>query len=100
MKSTDVIRLPTVLDRHSVGEIRAHFDHAGPSDTVIVDGSHLARVDLTGVQLLCALVLACEGRGTSVIWLRVSMLLINCVKLLGISDILRFDDQPVRGVPT
>lgn len=100
MKSTDVIRLPTVLDRHSVTELGVHFDHAGPSDTIIVDGSHLQRVDLTGVQLLCALVLASEGRGTSVIWLRVSKLLINSVKLLGISDILRFDEQPARGMPT
>lgn len=81
-------------------EIRAHFEHAGPRDTVIVDGSHLQRVDLTGVQLLCALVLACEGRGASVIWLRVAQLLINSVKLLGISDILRFGQQPVRGMPT
>jgi hypothetical protein len=43
------------------------------------------------VQLLCALVLGAEGRGVMVTWIRASTLLVNCVKLLGIGDILHFD---------
>ncbi len=87
----DAIRLPRVLDRASVDEIRPRIDQAAVGASVVLDGSYLQRVETQGVQLLCALVLAAEGRGVVVTWIRVSAMLINYVNLLGIGDVIRFD---------
>lgn len=81
-----------VLDRASVHELRPRIEHADPGASVVLDGSYLQRVETQGVQLLCALVLAAEGRGVIVSWIRVSAVLINYVNLLGIGDVIRFDD--------
>ena len=90
----DAIRLPMVLDRASVQELRPRIEHAAAGTSVVLDGSYLQRVETPGVQLLCALVLAAEGRGVIVTWTRVSAVLINYVNLLGIGDVIRFDDAP------
>jgi ABC-type transporter Mla MlaB component len=87
----DAIRLPLVLDRDSVDELRPRIEHAAPGAAVVLDGSYLQRVETPGVQLLCALVLAAEGRGVVITWIRVSAVLINYVNLLGIGDVIRFD---------
>jgi len=81
-----------VLDRASVHELRPRIEQAAAGASVVLDGSYLQRVETTGVQLLCALVLAAEGRGVIVTWIRVSAVLINYVNLLGIGDVIRFDD--------
>jgi anti-anti-sigma regulatory factor len=89
----DAIRLPKVLDRTSVHELRPRIDGAGLGASIVLDGAYLRRVETPGVQLLCALVLAAEGRGVIVTWVRVSAMLVNYVNLLGIGDIIRFDGQ-------
>jgi len=88
----DAIRLPVVMDRASIEELRPRFEHAGAGAALLLDGSHLERVETTGVQLLCALVLSAEGRGAAITWIRVSAMLVNYVKLLGIGEVIRFDD--------
>jgi|GEM_PF-4307984 len=87
----DAIRLPLVLDRASVEEVRPRLEHAAAGASIVLDGSYLQRVETPGVQLLCALVLAAEGRGVVITWIRVSAMLINYVNLLGIGDVIRFD---------
>jgi anti-anti-sigma regulatory factor len=87
----DGIRLPKVLDRISVHALRPRIESLGAGASIVLDGAYLRRVETTGVQLLCALVLAAEGRGVTVTWLRVSAMLINYVNLLGIGEIIRFD---------
>jgi ABC-type transporter Mla MlaB component len=87
----DAIRLPMVLDRANVHELAPRLEQAEPGASIVLDGSYLQRLETPGVQLLCALVLAAEGRGVLVTWIRVSAMLINYVNLLGIGDILRLD---------
>jgi ABC-type transporter Mla MlaB component len=88
----DAIRLPMVLELASINELRPRFEHASPGSSIVIDGAYLQRVETTGVQLLCALVLSAEGRGVSVTWIRVAAMLVNYVNLLGIGDVLRLDD--------
>jgi ABC-type transporter Mla MlaB component len=96
----DAIRLPTVLNRASVNDLRPWLEHAPGGASILLDGGYLQRVETPGVQLLCALVLAAEGRGVTVSWSRVSLTLINYVKLLGIGDVIRFDGgRPGHDLP-
>ena len=88
------IRLPVTLDRQSAGELRARIERLGGGASITIDGTELAHVETTGVQLLCALVLAAEGRGVGVSWRRVPATLVNYVKMLGIGDVLRIDGGP------
>ncbi len=88
----DAIRLPKLLDLPGVHELRPRIEHASPGSTIVIDGSYLQRVETPGVQLLCALVLSAEGRGVTVSWIRVTSTLVNYVKLLGIGDVIGFDD--------
>jgi len=92
MAMRDAIRLPKVLDLSGVHELRPRIEHAGSGSSIVIDGSYLQRVETPGVQLLCALVLGAEGRGVTVTWTRVTATLVNYVKLLGIGDVLGFDD--------
>lgn len=87
----DAIRLPKVLDRTSVQELRPRIEEAGAGASIVLDGSYLWRIETSGVQLLCALVLAAEGRGVTVTWISVSAMLVNYVNLLGIGEIIRLD---------
>lgn len=97
VKSTrDAIRLPVVLDGTAVDELRARIEHAGAAAWLVLDGSYLQRVETTAVQRLCALVLSAEGRGATVTWIRMSATLVNYAKLLGIAEIMRFADAPLR----
>ena len=97
-KIRDAIRLPAVLDRASVNELRPRLEHATSGTSIQLDGAYLERVETTGVQLLCALVLAAEGRGVVITWHHVSATLVNYVQLLGIGDVIRFDGgrRPAR----
>jgi ABC-type transporter Mla MlaB component len=86
----DVIMLPVELDRNAVGDIRASIDGARDGSTILLDGTLIRRVHTPGVQLLCALVLAAEGRGASVTWTAVPPVLVTYVNLLGIGDVIHF----------
>ena len=86
----DVIMLPVELDRFAVGEIRGSLEQAHRGSTIRLDGTLIRRVHTPGVQLLCALVLAAEGRGASVIWTAVPPVLVTYVNLLGIGDVIQF----------
>ena len=92
----DAIRLPAVLDRAGVHELRPRLEHATAETALLLDGSHLERVETAGVQLLCALVLGAEGRGVHITWDRVPATLVNYVKLLGIGDVIRLDGRERR----
>jgi ABC-type transporter Mla MlaB component len=87
----EVITLPTELDRASLAGLRARLERLSHGATVTFDGSRVRRADTTGVQLLCALVLAAEGRGVVIRWLAVSAVLVTYVSLLGVGDVMRFD---------
>jgi len=86
----DVIMLPVELDRSAVGEIRASLEQAHRGSTIRLDGTRIRNVHTPGVQLLCALVLAAEGRGASVTWTAVPPVLVTYVNLLGIGDVIQF----------
>jgi ABC-type transporter Mla MlaB component len=86
----DAIMLPSDLDRASVGELRARIEEARGGSSITIDGSRIRRVHTPGVQLLCALVLAAEGRGATVAWTAVPPVLVSYVNLLGIGDVLHF----------
>ena len=87
----DVITLPVELDRASLTGLRARLERAQYGASVAFDGSRVRRADTAGVQLLCSLVLAAEGRGVVVSWLAVSAVLVTYVSLLGVGDVMRFD---------
>ena len=87
----DVITLPVELDRASLAGLRARLEHATLGASVAFDGSRVRRADTAGVQLLCSLVLAAEGRGVNITWLAVSAVLVTYVSLLGVGDVMRFD---------
>jgi ABC-type transporter Mla MlaB component len=86
----DVIMLPAELDRPAVGELRASLERARHGSSIMLDGTQIRRVHTPGVQLLCALVLAAEGRGASVTWTAVPPVLVTYVNLLGIGDVIHF----------
>ena len=86
----DVIMLPVELDRNAVGDIRGSLERAHHGSTILLDGTLIRRVHTPGVQLLCALVLAAEGRGASVTWTAVPPVLVTYVNLLGIGDVIHF----------
>jgi anti-anti-sigma regulatory factor len=88
----DAIRLPKILDLPGVHELRPRIEHASRGSSIVIDGAYLERVETAGVQLLCALVLSAEGRGVTVTWVRATTTLVNYVKLLGIGDVIGFDD--------
>ena len=87
----DVITLPVELDRASLAGLRARLERAAHGAAVAFDGSRVRRADTAGVQLLCSLVLAAEGRGVMITWLAVSAVLVTYVSLLGVGDVMRFD---------
>lgn len=86
-----MITLPVELDRPSLVGLRARLEHAPRGASVAFDGSRVRRADTAGVQLLCSLVLAAEGRGVHITWLAVSAVLVTYVSLLGVGDVMRFD---------
>jgi len=86
----DVIMLPGELDRAAVGELRGQFERARDGSTIKIDGTDIRRVHTPGVQLLCALVLAAEGRGAVVTWTAVPPVLVTYVNLLGIGEVIHF----------
>jgi ABC-type transporter Mla MlaB component len=90
MTDENAIMLPSELDRAGVGELRAQIEAMGGGSSITIDGSRIRRVHTPGVQLLCALVLAAEGRGANVAWTAVPPVLVNYVNLLGIGDVLHF----------
>jgi ABC-type transporter Mla MlaB component len=90
MTDDDAIMLPSELDRAGVGELRTRIEAMGGGSSITIDGSRIRRVHTPGVQLLCALVLAAEGRGANVAWTAVPPVLVNYVNLLGIGDVLHF----------
>ncbi|HET7505391.1 MAG TPA: STAS domain-containing protein [Kofleriaceae bacterium] len=90
-----MIRLPAELDRVSVAQLRARVERAGDGASITFDGSRIRYADTAGVQLLCALVLAAEGRGVTVAWLAVSPILVTYASLLGVSDVMRFEEVPL-----
>jgi ABC-type transporter Mla MlaB component len=92
--SGDIIRLPVELDRESVTQLRARVEHRGHGTSLTFDGSRIRRADSAGVNLLCALVLAAEGRGVRVSWTAVSPVLLTYVSLLGVGGVMRFDGIP------
>ena len=90
MAMNDVIMLPVELDRSAVGEIRESLERARHGSAILLDGTQIRRVHTPGVQLLCALVLAAEGRGARVTWAAVPPVLVTYVNLLGIGDVIHF----------
>lgn len=86
----EAILLPVDLDRAGVAELRAGLERASHGSSLLLDGSQIRRVHTPGVQLLCALVLAAEGRGATIEWTAVPPILVTYVKLLGIGDVIRF----------
>ena len=82
--------LPVELDRIGGGEIRVSLVGARHGSAILLDGTLIRRVHTPGVQLLCALVLAAEGRGASVTWTAVPPVLVTYVNLLGIGDVIHF----------
>ncbi|HEY0189654.1 MAG TPA: STAS domain-containing protein [Kofleriaceae bacterium] len=86
-----MITLPVELDRSSLTGLRARLEHVSRGASVAFDGSRVRRADTAGVQLLCSLVLAAEGRGVDITWLAVSAVLVTYVSLLGVGDVMRFD---------
>lgn len=86
----DAILLPVDLDKPAVADLRARFERARAGSSITLDGSQLRHVHTPGVQLLCALVLAAEGRGATVVWRSVPPILVTYVRLLGIGDVIRF----------
>ncbi len=93
----DDIALPSVLDRVSIVGLRARIERALDGESIALDGSRIERVETLGVQLLCALVLAAEGRGVAVVWLEVPLTLISYVNLLGIGDVMRLEGMREKG---
>jgi ABC-type transporter Mla MlaB component len=91
--NADAITLPVELDRVGVTELRPRLERLRSGSSLTLDGSQIRRVHTPGVQLLCALVLAAEGRGVDVAWISVPPMLVTYVRLLGIGDVLRFCDQ-------
>ncbi len=94
----DVIMLPVDLDRPGVGEFRASLEGARHGSSIMLDGTKLRRVHTPGVQLLCALVLAAEGRGANVSWTAVPPVLVTYVNLLGIGDVINFHGRIPQGL--
>lgn len=90
------IVLPVEVDRASVAALRAPFERAPGGTSITLDGSRIERVETAGVQLLCALVLAAEGRGVVVVWTAVPELLVVYVGLLGIGDVIQLE-RPSHG---
>lgn len=88
--ATSILALPSELDRDGVHELRGRLEGAGAGTQLTLDGSLVRRVHTPGVQALCALVLAAEGRGAVIEWTSVPQLLVTYVRLLGIGDVLRF----------
>jgi ABC-type transporter Mla MlaB component len=86
----DAIMLPAVLDRAGITSLGAHLEQARAGASIKLDGSLIRRVHTPGVQQLCAMVLAAEGRGATVMWTAVPPVLVTYVRLLGISDVLQF----------
>jgi ABC-type transporter Mla MlaB component len=95
MTQDEAITLPAQLDQAGVAAFGAMLEQARGGASITLDGSQVRRVHTPGVQLLCALVLAAEGRGAVVTWTSVPSILVTYVRLLGISDMLQFH----RGVP-
>jgi ABC-type transporter Mla MlaB component len=91
----DAFLLPAVLDRAGIAKLGEHLEQARSGASIRLDGSQIQRVLTPGVQQLCAMVLAAEGRGANVMWTAVPPVLITYVRLLGISDVLQFH----RGIP-
>jgi ABC-type transporter Mla MlaB component len=94
----DVIMLPVELDRIGVGDLRASLERASYGSSIMLDGTLIRRVHTPGVQLLCALVLAAEGRGASVAWMAVPPVLVTYVNLLGIGDVIHFHGRIPGGL--
>ena len=94
----DVIMLPVELDRIAVGDLRASLEGARHGSSIMLDGTLIRRVHTPGVQLLCALVLAAEGRGASVTWTAVPPVLVTYVNLLGIGDVIQFHGRVPRSL--
>lgn len=88
--NNEAIILPTELDRTGVGELRAAFESARSGSSIELDGAKIRRIHTPGVQLLCALVLAAEGRGARITWTAVPPTLVTYINLLGIGDVIQF----------
>jgi ABC-type transporter Mla MlaB component len=91
----EAIMLPAVLDRAGIYELGIQLEQARTGASIKLDGSRIRRVHTPGVQHLCAMVLAAEGRGATIMWTAVPPVLVTYVRLLGISDVLQFH----RGIP-
>ncbi len=91
--SEDAITLPTEIDRADIAELRPRLERLLSGSSLRLDGSQIRHVHTPGVQLLCALVLAAEGRGVGVVWTSVPPMLVTYVRLLGIGDVMRFHTQ-------
>jgi ABC-type transporter Mla MlaB component len=94
-EAPDAFLLPAVLDRAGIAELGVQLAQARTGASIRLDGSQIRRVHTPGVQQLCAMVLAAEGRGATVVWTAVPPVLVTYVRLLGISDVLQFH----RGIP-
>lgn len=87
--------LPADIDPAGVAELCERLEQATYGAMLTLDGSQVRHVHTPGVQRLCAVVLSAEGRGVLVAWKSVPAVLVTYVRLLGISDVLRFH----RSVP-
>lgn len=87
----NVIVLPFTLDVESATELRARLAVIPAGASIVFDGSRIRCVDPAGTEMLCAQVLAAEGRGVMVTWIAVSSVFVTYVNLLGFGGVMRFD---------
>jgi anti-anti-sigma regulatory factor len=87
----NIIVLPFTLDAERATMLRARIERAPPGSSLVFDGSRVRYADPAGTQLLCALVLAAEGRGVAVTWTAVSSVFVTYVNLLGFGAVMRFE---------
>jgi anti-anti-sigma regulatory factor len=86
------------LDRTVAGDLHARFLEALGGASITLDGSRVERVDVAGVQLLCALMIAAGQRGVQLGWTAVSPALSTCARLLGVRDMMRLDGVRQEGL--
>lgn len=89
------ITLPAAVDIQKVADLREEWLSLlqGQPATIVVNVDELARIDTTGLQLLCALRQSAEQRGIPTAWQGYSAAIVEAAELLGLTIHLHLKDM-------
>lgn len=88
---SNAIVLDANLCLDDAGSLHARFNAIDAQQDVTLDGSRIATIDTSGLQLLAALLVRLRKNGSRLVWVAPSDALLNAARLTGLSGLLGLD---------